>query len=148
MNSQKRLGEMKVGKLILEFSVPAIIGMLVNTLYNIIDRVFIGHIPDIGALAMGGVGIAMPLMLIILAFGMLVGIGTATKVSIKLGENDKEGAEKLLGNAFVLLIIISVCLTILGFIFTDPLLIMFGASNNILIYGREFIQVILASTLR
>ncbi|AGX41138.1 MATE family efflux transporter [Clostridium saccharobutylicum] len=147
MSSQKRLGEMKVGKLILEFSIPAIIGMLVNTLYNIIDRVFIGHIPDIGALAMGGVGIAMPLMLIILAFGMLVGIGTATKVSIKLGENDKEGAEKLLGNAFVLLIIISICLTILGFIFTDRLLIMFGASDNILIYGREFIQVILAGCI-
>ena len=85
MNSQKRLGEMKVGKLILEFSIPAIIGMLVNTLYNIIDRIFIGHIEGIGTLAMAGVGITMPLMFIILAFGMLIGIGTATRISIKLG---------------------------------------------------------------
>lgn len=142
MDSQKRLGELKIGKLILEFSVPAIIGMMVNTLYNIIDRVFIGHIPDVGKLAMAGVGIAMPLMTIIMAFGMLIGIGTATKISIKLGQNDKQGAEKLLGNAFILLLITGISLTIIGLIFTEPLLKMFGASDTILIYGKEFIQVI------
>lgn len=142
MDSQKRLGELNIGKLILEFSVPAIIGMMVNTLYNIIDRVFIGHIPDIGKLAMAGVGIAMPLMTIIMAFGMLIGIGTATKISIKLGQNDKQGAEKLLGNAFTLLLITGISLTVIGLIFTEPLLKMFGASDTILIYGKEFIQVI------
>jgi len=142
MNSQKRLGEMKVGKLILEFSIPAIIGMLVNTLYNIIDRVFIGHIEGIGALAMAGVGVTMPLMFIILAFGMLIGIGTATRISIKLGEHDKEGAEKHLGNAFTLIIIISIFLTIFGLLFANPLLKMFGASENIIGYGEQFIQVI------
>lgn len=142
MDSQKRLGELKIGKLILEFSVPAIIGMMVNTLYNIIDRVFIGHIPGVGKLAMAGVGIAMPLMTIIMAFGMLIGIGTATKISIKLGQNDKQGAEKLLGNAFILLLITGISLTIIGLIFTEPLLKMFGASDTILIYGKEFIQVI------
>jgi len=142
MNSQKRLGEMKVGKLILEFSIPAIIGMLVNTLYNIIDRVFIGHIEGIGALAMAGVGVTMPLMFIILAFGMLIGIGTATRISIKLGEHDKEGAEKHLGNAFTLIIIISIFLTIFGLLFANPLLRMFGASENIIGYGEQFIQVI------
>ncbi len=142
MNSQKRLGEMKIGKLILEFSIPAIIGMLVNTLYNIIDRIFIGHIEGIGNIAMAGVGITMPLMTIILAFGMLIGIGTATKISIKLGQHDKEGAEKLLGNAFTLIIIISIFLTIVGIIFSNPLLRVFGASENIIGYGEEFIQVI------
>ncbi|WP_297420322.1 MATE family efflux transporter [Clostridium sp.] len=142
MNNQKRLGEMGVGKLLLEFSIPAIIGMLVNTLYNIIDRVFIGHIQGIGNLAMAGVGVAMPLMIIILAFGLLIGIGTATQVSIKLGEHDKESAEKLLGNAFTLIIIISIFLTLFGLIFANPLLKMFGASENILGYGEEFIQVI------
>ncbi|WP_315070424.1 MATE family efflux transporter [uncultured Clostridium sp.] len=142
MNSQKRLGEMKIGKLILEFSIPAIIGMLVNTLYNIIDRIFIGHIEGIGNIAMAGVGITMPLMTIILAFGMLIGIGTATKISIKLGQHDKEGAEKLLGNAFTLIIIISIFLTIVGMIFSNPLLRVFGASENIIGYGEEFIQVI------
>lgn len=142
MDSQRRLGESKIGKLILEFSIPAIIGMMVNTLYNIIDRVFIGHIADIGKLAMAGVGIAMPLMTIIMAFGMLIGIGTATKISIKLGQNNKEGAEKLLGNAFILLLLTGISLTVIGLIFTEPLLRMFGASDAILIYGKEFIQVI------
>lgn len=130
---------MKVGKLILEFFILVIIGMFVNILYNIIDRVFIGYILDIGVLVMGGVGIVMLLMLIILVFGMLVGIGIVIKVFIKFGENDKEGVEKFLGNVFVLLIIISICLIILGFIFIDCFLIMFGVSDNILIYGREFI---------
>jgi len=142
MNSQKRLGEMKIGKLILEFSIPAIIGMLVNTLYNIIDRIFIGHIEGIGNLAMAGVGITMPLMFVILAFGMLIGIGTATRISIKLGQHDKEGAEKHLGNAFTLIIIISIILTVFGLIFANPLLKMFGASENIIGYGEQFIQVI------
>lgn len=142
MNSQKRLGEMKVGKLLLKFSIPAIIGMLVNTLYNIIDRIFIGHIEGIGNLAMAGVGVTMPLMFIILAFGMLIGIGTATRISIKLGQHDKEGAEKHLGNAFTLIIIISILLTIFGLLFANPLLKMFGASENIIGYGEQFIQVI------
>lgn len=142
MESQKRLGELEIGKLILEFSIPAIIGMMVNTLYNIIDRVFIGHIAGIGKLAIAGVGIAMPLMTIIMAFGMLIGIGTATKISIKLGENNKEAAEKLLGNAFILLVLTGISLTVIGLIFTEPLLKMFGASDAILIYGKEFIQVI------
>ena len=142
MNSQKRLGEMNVGKLLLEFSIPAIIGMLVNTLYNIIDRIFIGHIEGIGKLAMAGVGVTMPLMFIILAFGMLIGIGTATRISIKLGQHDKEGAEKHLGNAFTLIIITSIILTVLGVLFTNPLLKMFGASENIIEYGEQFIQII------
>ena len=147
MNEQKRLGEAEIGKLLLEFSVPAIIGMLVNTLYNIIDRIFIGHIEGIGNLAMAGVGITMPTMFVLLAFGMLIGIGTATKISIKLGEHDKEGAEKLLGNAFTLIIIISIFLTVFGLIFANPLLRMFGASDNIIGYGEQFIQVIIAGCI-
>ena len=142
MNNQKRLEEVKVGKLLFEFSIPAIIGMMVNTLYNIIDRIFIGHIKGVGELAMAGVGVTMPLMFIIMAFGMLIGIGTATKISIKLGQHDKEGAEKLLGNAFSLVIVISILLTILGLVFVDPLLKMFGASDNIIGYSKDFIQVI------
>ncbi|OCA99904.1 MATE family efflux transporter [Clostridium beijerinckii] len=147
MNKQNRLGEMSVGKLLLEFSIPAIIGMLVNTLYNIIDRIFIGHIEGIGELAMAGVGITMPIMFIILAFGMLIGIGTATKVSIKLGEHDKEGAERLLGNAFTLIIIIGVLLTLFGHIFANPLLKAFGASENIIGYGEDFIRVIISGCI-
>lgn len=147
MDKQKRLGEEKVTKLLLTFSIPAIVGMMVNTLYNIIDRMYIGHIPGSGQLAITGVGITMPIMTIILAFGMLVGIGTAARVSIKLGQHDKKSAEKHLGNAFTLIIIISVIITIFGLIFLDPILSIFGASVNTEIYARQYMQIIFIGTI-
>lgn len=142
MNDQKRLGEVKVSKLLLEFSIPAIIGMVVTTLYNIVDRMFIGHIKDVGNLAIAGVGITMPIITIIMAFGMLIGIGTATRISISLGQHDKEKAEKFLGNAFSLIIITSVLLTAVGLVFMNPLLRAFGASNNIIVYAEQYIEII------
>lgn len=84
MNKQQMLGEEKVTKLLFQFSVPAIIGMMVNVLYNIVDRMFIGNIPNVGGLALTGVGITMPIMTIILAFGMLVGLGASARISLKL----------------------------------------------------------------
>ena len=84
MRGQARLGEEKISKLLMEFSIPAIIGMVVNTLYNIVDRMYIGNIKDIGGLALTGVGITMPIMTIIMAFGMLIGIGTSARISLKL----------------------------------------------------------------
>ena len=139
MNEQKRLGEEKISKLLLEFSIPAVIGMIVNTLYNIIERMFIGHIPGLGNLAIAGVGITMPLMTIIMAFGMLIGIGTATRISINLGQHKKDEAEKHLGNAFTLIIVLSVILTAVGLLFMDPLLDAFGASENIIVYAEQYI---------
>ena len=100
MKEQMMLGEEPIGKLLLKYSIPAIIGMLVNALYNIVDRIFIGHIPNVGALAITGVGITMPIMYILLAFGMLVGIGTTANISIKMGQGKRKDAEKLLGNCF------------------------------------------------
>lgn len=147
MKGQKRLGEEKIGKLLLEFSIPAIIGMIVNTLYNIIDRMFIGHIPEVGNLAIAGVGITMPLMTVIMAFGMLVGIGTATRISISLGQHNKEKAERYLGNAFSLIIIIGILLTIVGLAFMDPFLRAFGASDNIIIYAEQYIEIIFAGCI-
>lgn len=147
MKGQKRLGEEKIGKLLLEFSIPAIIGMIVNTLYNIIDRMFIGHIPEVGNLAIAGVGITMPLMTVIMAFGMLVGIGTATRISISLGQHNKEKAERYLGNAFSLIIIIGILLTIVGLVFMDPFLRAFGASDNIIIYAEQYIEIIFAGCI-
>ncbi|WP_061995631.1 MATE family efflux transporter [Clostridium sp. ATCC 25772] len=147
MNHQNKLGEEKVFKLLLEFSVPAIIGMVVNTLYNIIDRMYIGHIPEVGNLAITGVSITMPIMTIMLAFGMLVGIGTSAKISLKLGQNDKESAEKHLSNAFTLLIIISILITIFGLLFMDKLLAIFGASEQTLVFAREYIEVIFIGTI-
>ena len=147
MNGQKRLGEEKISKLLLEFSIPAIIGMVVNTLYNIIDRIFIGHIPVVGNLAIAGVGITMPLMTIIMAFGMLIGIGTATRISINLGQHNKERAEEHLGNAFTLIIVISILLTILGLVFMDKILFAFGASENTIVYAEQYIEIIFAGCI-
>lgn len=142
MNNQNRLGEENVFKLLKEFSIPAIIGMVVNTLYNIIDRMYIGHIPKVGNLAITGVGITMPIMTIILAFGMLVGIGTSARISLKLGQNDKVSAEKHLSNAFTLLVIISIIIMIFGLSFMDTFLKVFGASANTIVYARDYIQII------
>ena len=147
MNRQKVLGEEKISKLLLQFSVPAIIGMMVNTLYNIIDRMYIGNIPDIGGLALTGVGITMPIMTIILAFGMLVGIGTSARISLKLGEHKRDEAEQHLGNAFILIIIISLLITIIGLTFMNPILEMFGASTETEIYASQYMQIIFIGTI-
>ena len=88
-NSQQVLGTESIGKLLLKYSVPAIIGMMVNALYNVVDRMFIGNIPGVGPLAITGLGVTMPIMTIILAFGMLIGVGSATNISIKLGQKRK-----------------------------------------------------------
>ncbi|MGL6115105.1 MAG: MATE family efflux transporter [Cetobacterium sp.] len=147
MENENKLGKEKISKLLLAFSVPAIIGMLVNTLYNIIDRMYIGNIPEVGKLAITGVGITMPLMTIILAFGMLVGVGTAARISLFLGKHKEEVAEKHLGNAFVLIIIFSILITIMGLIFMEPLLKAFGASADTEIYARQYMQIIFMGTI-
>ena len=147
MDRQKRLGEENIGSLLMKFSIPAIVGMLVNALYNIVDRIFIGHIPVIGKLAITGVGITMPIMTIIMAFAMLVGIGAAAVISIKLGQGKNKEAEEILGNAFVLLIIFSVAITIVGLIFVDEILIAFGASADTIVYAKEFIIVIFIGSI-
>ena len=142
MNRQKVLGEEKVSKLLLQFSVPAIIGMMVTTLYNIVDRMYIGNIPEVGGLALTGVGITMPIMTIILAFGMLVGIGTSARISLKLGEHKHEEAEQHLGNAFSLILIISALITVIGLLFMDQILEVFGASADTKIYASQYMQII------
>ena len=147
MRGQARLGEEKISKLLMEFSIPAIIGMVVNTLYNIVDRMYIGNIKDIGGLALTGVGITMPIMTIIMAFGMLIGIGTSARISLKLGEHKREEAEKHLGNAFTLIIIASVLITIIGLVFVHKILGLFGASADTEIYAREYMQIIFFGTI-
>ena len=147
MRGQARLGEEKISKLLMEFSIPAIIGMVVNTLYNIVDRMYIGNIKDIGGLALTGVGITMPIMTIIMAFGMLIGIGTSARISLKLGEHKREEAEKHLGNAFTLIIIASVLITIIGLVFMHKILGLFGASADNEIYAREYMQIIFFGTI-
>ena len=142
-NNQQVLGTEPVGKLLLKYSLPAIIGMMVNGLYNVVDRIFIGNMPGVGPLAITGLGVTMPIMTIIMAFGMLIGIGTATNISIKLGQGQKEEAEKFLGNSITLSIIVGLTLMIVGLIFGNQILQLFGASEGSLQYAKAYINVIL-----
>ena len=147
MSTQELLAKEKVGKLLLKYSVPAIIGMIVNALYNVVDRIFIGNIEGIGSLAIAGVGVTMPITTIILGFAMLVGVGATTTISIRLGQGKKEEASKVIGNAITLAIIISIILTILGLVFGDIILIRFGASDGTLYYAKAYINIILLGTI-
>lgn len=141
------LGEEKISKLLMEFSIPAIIGMVVTTLYNIVDRIYIGNIPGIGTQALAGLAITMPIMTIIMAFGMLIGIGTSARISLKLGEHKKEEAENHLGNAVTLIVIASMIITVVGLVFMDNILNLFGASPDTEIYARQYMQIIFIGTI-
>jgi putative MATE family efflux protein len=144
LDRSKQLGEEKIGKLLMKFSIPAIVGMLVNALYNVVDRIFIGQVDT---LALSGVTITFPISIIIMAFGMLVGIGAAALISIRLGQKKKEEAEHILGNAFALIIIISLIVTTLGLIFLEPMLLKFGASTDTMPYAKQYITIILIGTV-
>ncbi|WP_042272036.1 MATE family efflux transporter [[Clostridium] dakarense] len=147
MANQQMLGTESIGKLLLKYSVPAIIGMIVNALYNVVDRIFIGNIPDVGALAITGVGVTMPIMTIILAFGMLIGVGATANISIKLGQGKKEDAETIIGNTITLSVIISLVISVVGILFGDSILKIFGASDATLHYAKSYIYIILGGTL-
>lgn len=141
--SQNILGTESIGKLLLKYSVPAIIGMMVNALYNVVDRMFIGNIPGVGPLAITGLGITMPIMSIIIAFGTLIGVGATTNISIKLGEGKRKKAEHIVGNAISLSVIIGLTITVLGTIFLNKILTAFGASSDTIVYAKDYMSVIL-----
>lgn len=140
-NNPHILGKAPIGKLLVEYSIPAIIGMTLTSLYNIIDSIFIGH--GVGALAISGLAITFPLMNLLVAFCTLVGVGGATLSSIRLGQKDKKGAEDILGNVAILCVINAIFYGGLAFIFLEPILFFFGASEATLPYARDFMQVIL-----
>ncbi len=147
MSDKNRLGTEDVKKLLFSLAIPAIIGQLVSLLYNMVDRMYIGHIKGIGGEALTGVGVTAPLLIIISAFSVLIGIGGAPRASIKMGEKDYEGAEKIMGNCFVSLIGISIVLTILFLLFNEKLLIWFGASEKTLPYALEYIEIYTLGTI-
>lgn len=146
-DNQQILGTEPIGKLLIKYSVPAIISMMVNGLYNVVDRIFIGNIPGVGPLAITGLGVTMPIMTIILAFGMLIGIGSVTNISIKLGQGKKEEAEQIIGNAITLAIIVGLLISVIGITFENQILHMFGASDGSLPYARAYINIILLGTI-
>ncbi|GAA0220532.1 MATE family efflux transporter [Metaclostridioides mangenotii] len=142
-SSQNILGTDPIGKLLLKYSVPAIIGMMVNALYNVVDRIFIGNIPGVGPMAITGLGVTMPIMSIIIAFGTLIGVGSTTNVSIKLGEGRRDKAECIVGNAISLAVILGIVITIFGTIFLNEILTIFGASEGTIGYAKSYMSIIL-----
>lgn len=140
-NNSKFLKEEDITKLLIKFSIPAIVGMLVNALYNIVDRIFVGKY--VGNLGIGAIYVSSSVSLILMAFGMLVGIGGNSLSSIRLGQDRKEDSEKILGNAFTLLFFISLALTVIGFFVLEPLLKVFGATDKILPYAMDYTRIIL-----
>ena len=124
-----------------KLSLPTVVAQLVNLLYNIVDRVFIGHLEGVGADALTGVGLCLPLILIVNAFALLGAAGGAPRAAIALGQGNKSGAEKIMGNCFSLLLMFAVVLTGAYLVFAEPLLWMFGASKNTITYSLDYIRI-------
>ena len=141
------LGVTPVKRLLFVLAVPAITSQVVNALYNMVDRVYIGHIPGEGAAALTGVGICFPIIMIVSAFAYLVGMGGAPSASIFMGKQDKETAEKILGNCFGALVITAAILTVLLLLFNEPLLYLFGASENTIGYAGAYITIYALGTV-
>ncbi|WP_423127946.1 MATE family efflux transporter [Gaoshiqia sp. Z1-71] len=141
MERTRELGESNVGSLMLKYFIPAFIGVFVNALYNIVDRIFIGQ--GIGSLALSGISVIFPVMLIMMAFGLLIGIGTSVLVSINMGRKDMNKAEHVIGNSLVLMIIASGLITLIGFLIKDPMMKMFGATAETVDFANEYLNIIL-----
>ena len=148
MNQNKEfLGTQPVGKLLFKLAVPTVVAQLVNMLYNIIDRIYIGHIPEEGSLALTGVGVCMPIIMVISAFAALISSGGAPKASINMGKGDNESAEKILGGCFALQLIISAVLTAVLLIWNEDLLLAFGASENTVSYAANYMNIYAIGTV-
>ena len=146
-NNKEYLGKERIGKLLLKLAIPSVIAQLVNMLYNIIDRVYIGHMPEVGKEALTGVGVCLPLILIVSAFAALVSSGGAPRASINLGEKKYNDAEVILGNCFSLQIIISVILTVLLLLFNEQFLMKFGASSDTIEYATSYMNIYAIGTI-
>jgi Na+-driven multidrug efflux pump len=139
--SDEKLGTQSIPKLLLTLGLPGVAAQFINMLYNIVDRIYIGNIPDTGAMALTGVGVCFPIIMIISAFAAFAGMGGAPLASIRLGRGERKEAEKILGNCFSLVLILSVLLTVFFQIFKEPVLYAFGASGNSVGYGLSYIEI-------
>ncbi len=135
------LGRDPIGRLLWRMSLPAIVAQLINLLYNLVDRVYIGHMPEDGALALTGVGVCLPIIMIVSAFAALVRNGGAPRASMAMGKGDYDEAEKILGNSVALQIVISAVLTVLLLLFYRPLLLTFGASENTIGFASDYMKI-------
>lgn len=141
--NDERMKTKKILPLLVEFSIPAIIGMLVNAIYNIVDRMFIGNAPHLGAVGLAGISICYPVTLVLMALSLMIGVGGSTRFSISLGMSQKEEAGKYMGNGLVLTVIFGFLFMLLGNIFLEPLLKILGASSQVLPYAKSYLSIIL-----
>lgn len=146
-NDKTFLAKEPLGKLLARLAVPTVAAQIINMLYNIVDRIYIGHIPNIGAMALTGVGVCMPLIMIVSAFAALVGNGGAPRATIYMGKGDKASAEKTLGNCFLAQIIISIILTIILLVWNRSFLLAFGASENTIDYAVDYMNIYALGTI-
>ena len=146
-SKESNLGTERVGKLLFDLAVPAITAQIINVMYNMVDRMYIGHIPVVGTAALTGVGVTMPIIMAITAFAYFVSMGGAPRSSILMGQGDNEGAEKILGNCTTMLVLISVLLTAVFQVFGKSILMMFGASENTISYAWAYMQIYSVGTL-
>ncbi|MDH6303560.1 putative MATE family efflux protein [Parabacteroides sp. PF5-5] len=141
----KRLEHEKIGRLLLHYAIPAVVGTMVNSLYNIVDRVFIGH--GVGSLAISGLTLTFPILLFLQAFGMLIGTGTATRVSIFLGRKEQGMAEHILGNALTLTFIITFAAILPSMLFMEEMLYLFGGSEQIIPYAKDYLNIVIPASI-
>ena len=141
------LGKDPVGRLLMTLAIPAITSQVINALYNMVDRMYIGHIEGVGAAALTGVGVSFPIIMIITAFASLIGMGGAPRAGIFMGKKDNETAEKIVGNCFTGLAITAIILTAVVLIFKEPLLYLFGASDNTITYATQYITIYACGTI-
>ena len=145
--NEEALANAPIGPLMVKLALPAVAAQLINMLYNIVDRVYIGHIPEVGRSALTGLGVTFPILMLISAFTAFAGMGGAPLASIRLGAGDREGAEKILGNSTTLLLILAAVLTTVFSIIKEPVLMAFGASEDTIGYALDYISIYLAGTV-
>ena len=147
MTATDQLGEGSIRSLFLKLALPAVVAQVVSLPYNIVDRIYIGHMADVGAAALTGAGLFVPILTLINAFAMLVGSGGAPMASINLGKGDRERAEKILGNSFTVLVLISVALTLVLYLLAPALLKFFGASSVTYPYAIAYARIYILGTI-
>ncbi|MFA5537136.1 MAG: MATE family efflux transporter [Bacillota bacterium] len=145
LDRTKHLGEAPIPGLLIKFSLPAIVGMVVNALYNVVDRIFIGH--GVGDIGIAGITVGFPMSIIMMAFGMLIGIGATSLISIRIGEQKHEEAEAIMANGTLLLILSSLGITVVSLIWLEPLMVLFGANAEIMPYALDYMKIIVSGSL-
>lgn len=143
----EKLGTMPIPRLMLSLAIPSVIAQLINVLYNIVDRMYIGHIAEVGHIALTGIGLTFPIIMMISAFSAFIGAGGAPLAAISLGKGDKDRAEKILGSGVSVLFFFSAVLTVFFLLFKRPLLYMFGASSQTIVYAESYITIYLIGTI-